>query len=43
MAGNRRRTGVAVILGLAILAGVFSLYARPDFLVQIGNQIWACF
>jgi hypothetical protein len=43
MAGRRTRTGVAVVLGLAVLAGVFSLYAQPDFLVQIGNQIWACF
>lgn len=25
------------------LAGVFSLYARPDFLVTLANQVWACF
>ena len=25
------------------LAGVFLLYTRPDFLVQLSNQIWACF
>lgn len=25
------------------LVGVFMLYARPDFLVQLSNQIWACF
>ena len=30
-------------LALAALAGVFVLYTRPDFLVQLSNQIWACF
>lgn len=25
------------------LAGVFLLYTRPDFLVQLSNQLWACF
>jgi len=30
---------------LAILAslGVLSLYTRPDFLLTLANQIWACF
>jgi len=30
---------------LATLAslGVFSLYTRPDFLLTLANQIWACF
>jgi hypothetical protein len=27
----------------AALAGVFLLYARPDFMVQIANQLWSCF
>ena len=31
------------LLALAALAGVFVLYTRPDFLVQLSNQIWACF
>ncbi len=31
--------GGAVILLLA----VFALYTRPDFLVTLSNQIWACF
>ena len=26
-----------------VLVGVFLLYQRPDFLVQMSNQIWACF
>jgi hypothetical protein len=31
------------LLALAALAGVFTLYTRPDFLLQLSNQIWACF
>lgn len=27
----------------AALAGVFALYTRPDFLVTLANQVWACF
>lgn len=30
---------VAIIASL----GVFALYTRPDFLVTLANQIWACF
>lgn len=30
-------------LALAVLAGVFYLYTQPDFLVQLANQLWACF
>ncbi len=28
---------------VAVLLGVFSLYTRPDFLVTLANQVWACF
>ncbi len=28
---------------LAVLAGVFVTYLRPDLAVTLGNQIWACF
>ncbi len=28
---------------LAVLAGVFGLYRRPEFLVQLANQLWTCF
>lgn len=28
---------------LAALAGVFLLYTRPEFLVDMANQLWACF
>jgi len=26
-----------------VLLGVFLMYTRPDFLMQMANQIWACF
>lgn len=43
----RKRLGVAGLgmatLALAALAGVFVLYTRPDFMVQMANQVWACF
>jgi hypothetical protein len=28
---------------IAVLMAVFTLYTRPDFLVALSNQIWACF
>ncbi len=28
---------------LVVLLAVFALYTRPDFLVTLSNQIWACF
>ncbi len=30
-------------LAVAALAGVFVMYTRPDFMVQMANQVWACF
>lgn len=30
-------------LAAAVLAGVFLLYTRPDFMVQMANQLWSCF
>lgn len=27
----------------AALLGVFYLYGRPDFMVQMANQLWSCF
>jgi len=29
---------LAVVLGL-----VFALYARPDFVMNLSNQLWGCF
>ncbi|WP_283957662.1 hypothetical protein [Ramlibacter sp. 2FC] len=28
---------------LALLLAVFALYARPDFLVTLADQLWSCF
>lgn len=28
---------------LVVLALVFAAYLRPDFVVAMANQIWACF
>ncbi len=28
---------------LLALAGVFALYLQPDFVVDLANQVWACF
>jgi hypothetical protein len=30
-------------LALAAVLGVFALYTRPDFLLTLADQIWACF
>ncbi|MDR7307832.1 hypothetical protein [Rhodoferax saidenbachensis] len=30
-------------IALLALTGVFYLYTQPDFLVQLANQVWACF
>ena len=30
-------------LALLALLLVFFLYTRPDFMVQLSNQLWACF
>ena len=30
-------------LALAATLGVFALYMRPEFLVTLADQIWACF
>lgn len=27
----------------AVLAWVFAMYARPDFVLTMANQIWGCF
>ena len=30
-------------LALLALSAVFMLYTQPDFIVQMGNQLWGCF
>jgi hypothetical protein len=37
-----QKTGLYVA-AFCVLLAVFSLYTRPDFLVTLANQIWACF
>lgn len=31
------------VLVLVALLGVFMLYLRPDFMVQLAQQAWSCF
>jgi hypothetical protein len=40
---KRRQTVALGALALLALSLVFMLYTRPDFLLQLSNQIWACF
>lgn len=30
-------------LVLVALAAVFLMYTRPDFMVDMANQLWSCF
>ncbi len=30
-------------LVVAALLGVFTLYTRPEFLLTLADQVWACF
>jgi hypothetical protein len=40
---HRMRKTLAYSAAIAVLLGVFALYSRPDFLVAIADQVWACF
>jgi hypothetical protein len=31
------------VLAIGVLVAVFMLYTQPDFMLQMANQIWACF
>jgi hypothetical protein len=42
-ASTRLRKLLAYSAALAALLAVFALYTRPDFLVTLAEQIWACF
>lgn len=37
------RRGLAWAAILLVLAGVFLLYTRPEFLMSLADQLWACF
>ncbi len=41
MKAGRRILLYAAALG--VLLAVFALYTRPDFLVSLADQVWACF
>jgi len=30
-------------MALAALLGVFALYTRPEFLMNLADQLWSCF
>ncbi len=40
---RKLRVGLALALAATVLALVFGLYARPDFMLQMANQLWSCF
>ena len=35
--------GLLYATALALLLLVFSMYTKPDFLMTLANQVWACF
>ena len=40
------KPGLKILLyagGICVLLAVFAVYTRPDFLVTLANQVWACF
>lgn len=37
---TRLMMGIALAL---LMAGVFALYLRPEFLMMLADQLWACF
>ena len=38
----RRRLALGLVIAAALL-GVFLLYADPQFIVLLSQQLWACF
>jgi hypothetical protein len=40
---TKRQKAVTYSAALLACLGVFALYTRPDFLVTLANQLWACF
>jgi hypothetical protein len=37
------RPVLAAGAALVVLLAVFAMYTRPDFLVTLADQLWACF
>jgi hypothetical protein len=40
---HRRRRLIAYSAAVLACLAVFALYTRPEFLVTLAGQIWACF
>jgi hypothetical protein len=40
---NLRKSHLLLAVASIVLAGVFLMYTQPDFMVQMANQVWACF
>ena len=40
---HRTRKFLAGGAAIAVLLAVFAMYTRPDFIVDMANQVWACF
>ena len=40
---QRWRTWVWGALAVLLAVAVFALYAQPDFMVMLADQMWACF
>lgn len=39
----RTRKLLAYAAAVAVLLGVFALYTRPELMITLSEQIWACF
>jgi hypothetical protein len=40
---NTTKRLLAWAIAIAALAAVFMAYTRPEFMVELANQIWLCF
>lgn len=38
-----RRTALLYGAAIVVLAAVFALYTRADFLLTLADQLWTCF
>ena len=41
--GVKIAAGLVAALALTVLLAVFWLYLQPEFMLQMANQLWACF
>lgn len=39
----RPRKVLAYAAAVAVLLGVFALYTRPELMITLSEQVWACF